>query len=423
MPLFTTPLMASLGAEAPEVFGAASFSIVENTSTSTVLSTYVASGTTPITWSVTGTDAANFNINSSGELTFANSPDYETVADRSQSINVVATNQFGSASQAVAVTVTNSSADDYELTLSGPGGAGGTFSFATVGAQTAINGYRGARDSGSSTPMRYSLTVSTTMNVLFRMWGGGGGGGKLSAGGAGGRAYGTVTLNPGTTYYLVVAGGGQDGKNGAAPYGGYGGGASGGGDSDGVNGTAYGLGGNVNSASSNNQGGGGGGGLSGLFSGTPSSSTAILIAGGGGGGGRGGSGGSGGAAGSNGAQESTAGFGRGGTNSAGGFGPGAAGNGGLGYGGDGDGDSGFGGGGGGGGHYGGGGGDADNNALAGSGGGGGASYASSAVSSPTLSTNSGISQTPPTGTGHTSSYGYGSYGDGYGGRIVLIRQT
>jgi hypothetical protein len=112
MPLFTTPLMASLGAEAPEVFGAASFSIVENTSTSTVLSTYVASGTTPITWSVTGTDAANFNINSSGKLTFANSPDYETVADRSQSINVVATNTVGSASQAVAVTVTNDASDD-----------------------------------------------------------------------------------------------------------------------------------------------------------------------------------------------------------------------------------------------------------------------------------------------------------------------
>lgn len=406
--------------------GSYAISFAEN-STATV-ETYTATGVEPITWSISGTDAAQFTINSStGALAFASAPDYEAPADSGGNnvydLTVTATNAYGSASQAVAVTVTNDTSDNYELTLSGPGGAGGTFSFATVGAQTAINGYRGARDSGSSTPMRYSLTVSATMNVLFRMWGGGGGGGKLSAGGAGGRAYGTVTLNPGTTYYLVVAGGGQDGKSGASPYGGYGGGASGGGDSDGVNGTAYGLGGNVNSASSNNQGGGGGGGLSGLFSGTPSSSTAILIAGGGGGGGRGASGGSGGATGSNGAQESTAGAGGGGTNSAGGFGPGAAGNGGLGYGGDGDGDSGFGGGGGGGGHYGGGGGDADDNALAGSGGGGGASYASGAVSSPTLSANNGVSTAPPTGTGHTGSYGYGSSGDGYGGRIVLIRQT
>ena len=99
-------------AEAPTITsGSASLSVVENTSTSTVLSTYTATGTTPISFSVTGSNAANFDINSSGELTFANSPDYETVADRSQSINVVATNQFGAASQAVAVTVTDDPSD------------------------------------------------------------------------------------------------------------------------------------------------------------------------------------------------------------------------------------------------------------------------------------------------------------------------
>ena len=90
----------------PAVSGAASFSIAENTSTSTVLATYAATNL-PVTWSVTGTDASNFNINSSGQLTFAVSPDHETAADRSQSINVVATNALGSGSQAVSITVTD----------------------------------------------------------------------------------------------------------------------------------------------------------------------------------------------------------------------------------------------------------------------------------------------------------------------------
>ena len=100
------------GGTAPTVSGSTSISIIENTSTSTVLATYTASGSTPITWSVTGADASNFNINSSGQLTFAVSPDYETAADRSQSINVVATNSAGSDSHAVSVTVTDDPSDN-----------------------------------------------------------------------------------------------------------------------------------------------------------------------------------------------------------------------------------------------------------------------------------------------------------------------
>ena len=102
----------SSGGTAPNISGSTSISIIENTSTSTVLATYTASGTTPITWSVTGTDASNFNINSSGQLTFAVSPDYETPADRSQSINVVATNSAGSDSHAVSITVTDDTSDN-----------------------------------------------------------------------------------------------------------------------------------------------------------------------------------------------------------------------------------------------------------------------------------------------------------------------
>jgi subtilisin family serine protease len=102
----------SSGGTAPNISGSTSISIIENTSTSTVLATYTATGTTPITWSVTGTDASNFNINSSGQLTFAVSPDYETPADRSQSINVVATNSAGSDSHAVSITVTDDTSDN-----------------------------------------------------------------------------------------------------------------------------------------------------------------------------------------------------------------------------------------------------------------------------------------------------------------------
>lgn len=100
------------GGTAPTVSGSTSISVIENTSTSTVLATYSATGTTPITWSVSGTDASNFNINSSGQLTFAVSPDYETAADRSQSINVVATNSAGSDSHAVSITVTDDTSDN-----------------------------------------------------------------------------------------------------------------------------------------------------------------------------------------------------------------------------------------------------------------------------------------------------------------------
>lgn len=107
MPIFTAPLMASLGATAPEVSGPASFSVAENTSTSTVLATYTATGGLPVTWSVTGTDAGAFDISSSGQLTFNHLQNYENSADRSQSINVVATNVLGSDSQAVSITVTD----------------------------------------------------------------------------------------------------------------------------------------------------------------------------------------------------------------------------------------------------------------------------------------------------------------------------
>jgi len=99
-------------AEVPTITsGATSITVQENSAAAAaVLSTYTATGTLPITWSLTGADSNDFNINSSGELTFSPPADYET--QTSHSINAVATNQFGSDTRAVSVTVTNDPSDD-----------------------------------------------------------------------------------------------------------------------------------------------------------------------------------------------------------------------------------------------------------------------------------------------------------------------
>ena len=196
---FNTMMMGSGAGSAPEsapvISGTTSFSVEENTSTSTVLATYTATGTSPITWSVTGTDASNFNINSSGQLTFAVSPDYETTADRSQSINVVATNAVGSDTVAVSVTVTNDTSDDPPVFTNGAGGinltrqegyagspsvfgfrasGGGTISWSvggTDGSQFNVNSvgdvsfnshpdYENPTDSGSNNVYNFSVTAS-----------------------------------------------------------------------------------------------------------------------------------------------------------------------------------------------------------------------------------------------------------------------
>ena len=72
--------------EGPEITGSVSLSFTENQATDRVLATYT--GRDPeipsmeITrWSLTGTDAGDFVINTNGELTFRNVPDYEKPAD------------------------------------------------------------------------------------------------------------------------------------------------------------------------------------------------------------------------------------------------------------------------------------------------------------------------------------------------------
>ncbi len=110
--------------EAPTISGNATLSYAENTATTRALSRY--SATDPerrtLTWSIGGTDAGDFTIDTSGNLYFANSPDHENPADSGENnvynLQVVATDDGNlgdgatsaegilSASHNVAVTVT-----------------------------------------------------------------------------------------------------------------------------------------------------------------------------------------------------------------------------------------------------------------------------------------------------------------------------
>ena len=72
--------------EGPEISGQQSLSFTENQTTERVLATYTATDpedpSASITrWSLTGTDAGDFTIDESGQLTFRNVPNYERPAD------------------------------------------------------------------------------------------------------------------------------------------------------------------------------------------------------------------------------------------------------------------------------------------------------------------------------------------------------
>ena len=72
--------------EGPEVSGLQSLSFAENQATDQILATYDAvdpeNPTGPITrWSLSGTDAGDFSVSDTGELTFRKAPDHERPAD------------------------------------------------------------------------------------------------------------------------------------------------------------------------------------------------------------------------------------------------------------------------------------------------------------------------------------------------------
>ena len=72
--------------EGPEITGQQSLAFTENQATDRVLASYTATdpenpGAAITRWSLTGTDASDFTIDESGQLTFRNAPDYERPAD------------------------------------------------------------------------------------------------------------------------------------------------------------------------------------------------------------------------------------------------------------------------------------------------------------------------------------------------------
>ncbi len=83
--------------EAPAISGDDTLSFAENTATTRTLDRYTATDPegSPLTWAVGGTDAGDFNIDTSGNLTFAEIPDHENPADSNNdnvyNVQIVAT--------------------------------------------------------------------------------------------------------------------------------------------------------------------------------------------------------------------------------------------------------------------------------------------------------------------------------------------
>ncbi|WP_174763418.1 hypothetical protein [Aphanizomenon sp. UHCC 0183] len=93
--------------EAPVITSAATATFAENGTGTvyTVTATDVDAATT-LTYSLSGTDAGLFNINN-GEVTFKTAPNFEAPGDNVYDINVIASDGTLTATQAVAITVTN----------------------------------------------------------------------------------------------------------------------------------------------------------------------------------------------------------------------------------------------------------------------------------------------------------------------------
>ena len=100
---------------APVFTSGTSASVLENTSTSTVVYTATATDTNTIAYTISGTDAALFDLNSTtGAVTFKTSPNYEAPSDNGgnniYNFSIYATDMAGNiTNQTVALSVTNSS--------------------------------------------------------------------------------------------------------------------------------------------------------------------------------------------------------------------------------------------------------------------------------------------------------------------------
>jgi hypothetical protein len=129
---------------APTMQADANVTVIES---ATVLGTFAATaGSTPISYSLSGVDAASFNIDvNTGAITFVSAPDYEV--KNNYQITVTATNTAGNDSQNIAVSITNlleqTITDGGDITLQFPyGGAGLSHEDASL--QSWIASYVGA---------------------------------------------------------------------------------------------------------------------------------------------------------------------------------------------------------------------------------------------------------------------------------------
>lgn len=254
----------------------------ENVSTSTVIATYSATGHTPITFALSGTDAADFTIDTTGRVRFRNVPDFENPADGNRdntySFNVVATNPRETITKPVTVSV--SDVDDAIITFWYANGTLARPRSFSEGEQYFFFGFSGQRTNTLDRPGIYRFQVSQDCEAYVSVLGAG----QNNA--ASGYTYGDVSLQAGQNYYFVVGSQGvkSDHTNGyPAPHGGFGGGGAGGTNRRGASGRAFGDGGTATYAPSAQRATSGGSGLSGLFKGSISASGALLIAGGGGG--------------------------------------------------------------------------------------------------------------------------------------------
>ena len=151
--------------DAPTITSGDSATVPENT----VAVVYDAEATDPegdvISYSVTGTDAALFAIDSDdGELRFVGSPDFEAPADTGgdnvYNITVVASDGFISSSQAVAVTVTDENETPTDITFTGgtvaENAANGTLVATAAGVDPDVGG--GNDGTSNFEDLEYSLT-------------------------------------------------------------------------------------------------------------------------------------------------------------------------------------------------------------------------------------------------------------------------
>lgn len=141
------PFHAGVG---PTITSSATFSAVEN---QTAVGTVTATGTGPLTTYITGgADAAKFAINSAtGVITFVSAPDFEIPTDvggnNVYDLTVTTAGPGGTATQAIAVTVTDSTADNPPVITS-------SATFNAAENQTAV----GTVTATGQTPITYAFT-------------------------------------------------------------------------------------------------------------------------------------------------------------------------------------------------------------------------------------------------------------------------